>query len=695
MTGVSGKVSNETDRRPVDAMKWEATKKKLLLLALLAAVIGMVVWFEPARFLSLAVLRDELVNLRLLIAVHPVLAAGTYLALFVVVAALSLPGAAILTIAAGALFGLLQGTLLASFASAIGATFAFWTSRYFLRGSVERRFPAMVRRIDRGIAEEGNYYLFAMRLMPLFPFFMLNLVMGLTRLRTAPFYWLTQLGMLPVTVVYANAGTQLGRVGSAADILSPAVVGSLALLGVFPLLARRLAGALRARHRYARYRRPDCFDANLVVIGAGATGLATARAAAASRAKVVLIGEDRPAAGALARCTDLGVGYVQAHASIVSPWAVTAGERTITAASIVIATGCRPALPPVPGLDDIACFTPDTVLQPAERQMHLLVLGGGATGCKLAQSGRRHGSEVTLIERQPRLLATEDEAVSAAVTERLQTDGVRVLTRWQPRRARPAGQGGILEATDLGTGILYELEFDQLLVATGRAPRTADLGLEQLGVGLTADGGIAVNEYLQTSFPNILACGAVTDPDLPTDAGVHQAWYCAMNALYGRFWRLPVDCRAIPHTLFTDPEVIRVGLTESEAGDEGLDVKCVTYGLEELDRPGAGGDDRGFVKVLTPAHDDRILGVTVVGCRAGDIIERFALGMRTSASLRKVLDTLHVHPTTAVIGRWGRGNLPASLSGCLLRFAGWLNRRQRGERGCTDLDAEIGAKDGR
>lgn len=712
-------------------------KKKLLLLALVTLIVTAVLLLDPERYLSLSVLRQEIDRLQELIRAEPGLAAAAYLLAYVAVAALSLPGAAIMTLAGGALFGLVQGTLLASFASTVGATLAFWTSRYFLRGAVERRFTDMTRRINRGIDREGAYYLFAMRLVPIFPFFVLNLVMGLTRLRTWTFYWVSQLGMLPVTLVYVNAGTQLRRVSSLGDILSPGVAGSLVLLGVFPLIARRLAGMLRARRIYARFDRPRHFDANVVVIGAGAAGLVTAWTAAAARAKVVLIEADRmggdclnrgcvpskallksarlarqmrsadawglapadPGAAlyrvmervrraiarvephdSVARYTALGVECVAGRARIVTPWTVEVGDRRLHTRSVVIATGSRPDVPPIPGIDSIPFVTTDSVWSLDTLPPRLLVLGGGAAGCELAQAFAGLGSRVTLVEQVDALLPSEEPEASRLLRDVLEEDGVRVHTGCRALRFEALARGGGRLHVAMPPEDPEDFEFDLLLLAAGRRADTAGLGLEALGVELGADGRVVTNEFLQTNVPNVYACGDVTSDWRLTHVAGHEGWHCGMNALFGRFFRLRVDYRAVPRAVYTEPEVARVGLTESEASDEGLDVGCVTYDLAELDRAIADGAARGFVKVVTPTGRDRILGATVVGPRAGDIIHEFALAMRHGLGLRRILATVHAYPTYAeavrlAAGEWQRQRLP----GRLLAMAGWLHRRARRE----------------
>jgi pyruvate/2-oxoglutarate dehydrogenase complex dihydrolipoamide dehydrogenase (E3) component len=560
--------------------------------------------------------------------------------------------------------------------------------------------------------------------------------MGLTRLPTWTFYWVSQLGMLPATVVYVNAGAQLGRIESVSGVLSPTLLGSFALLAIFPFVTRRIVAWFQTRRLYARFTRPQHFDANLVVIGAGSAGLVTAYVAAAARAKVVLIEADRMGGDCLntgcvpskalirsgrvaalarragefglaldapatdfprvmervrrviesiephdsvQRYTALGVECISGRARLTSPWTVAVttpgGERTITARSIVLATGGTPALPAIPGLRDVPHVTSDSVWELAELPARLLVLGGGPIGCELAQAFRNLGSAVTIVEMLPGLLAREDDSVGTLLAGVFETSGIHVLLgcRTEAFERRPGGgrlrcvQG---EAT-------HDIDFDMALIAVGRTARTAGLGLEALGIALNANGTVSVNEYLQTRLPDVYACGDVAGPWQLTHVAAHQAWYCAMNALWGRLWRFRADYSVLPATVYTDPEVARVGLTEAEARATGQAIETVTYDLSDLDRAIAEGEARGFVKVVTPRDSDRILGVTVVGAHAGETISEFVLAMRHGLGLRKILGTVHSYPTFAeankfAAGTWQRRHLP----GRLLDLAGWFNRRQ-------------------
>ncbi len=659
---------------------------------------------------------------------------AAYFLLYVLVAATSLPGAAVLTLAGGALFGLVIGTLLVSFASSIGALLAFWTARYLLREWVADRFGQKLQAIDAGIERDGARYLFMLRLVPVFPFFLINLLMGLTKIRPRTFYWVSQVGMFAGTVVYVNAGTQLAKIDSVRGILSLEVIGAFVLLGVFPLLASKVSRFIRTRQVYAKWPKPKSFDRNLVVIGAGAAGLVTSYIAAVVKAKVTLIeggkmGGDCLNTGCVPskallhasrflhhatkaqvlgisseqtnvsfpevmarvqrviraiephdsvdRYTALGVEVLQGHARIVSPWEVEVNGQCITTRSIVIATGARPFVPPIPGLEGEGFHTSETIWGITALPKRLVVMGGGPIGCELAQAFARLGSQVTQVEMAPRLLMREDPEVSALVAESLMADGVQALT--DHRAVRCERGDGFKRIIVMQGEAERAIEFDVLLCAVGRVPRTEGFGLEELGIPLTPQKTVETDEYLQTIYPNILACGDVAGPYQFTHTAAHQAWYAAVNALFGDLRRFKADYSVIPWASFTDPEVARVGLSETEARQQGIAYEVTRYALAELDRAIIDQAQRGFVKVLTVPGKDRILGVTIVGERAGDLIAEFVLAMKHGLGLNKVLQTIHIYPTLAeankyAAGEWKRAHAPQKLLEWVSRFHAWRRR---------------------
>ena len=707
----------------------------VLLLALLGLWLAYWHW-DLGQWLTLERLkagRDTLISLY---ADQPVQTALTFFGVYVLAAALSFPGASILTLAAGAMFGWAMGLLLVSFASSLGALLAFWVSRYLLRDVIEQRFGKLLQPINEGLAKDGTFYLLTLRLVPLFPFWLINLLMGLTTLGARRFYIVSQIGMLVGTAVYVNAGTQLAAIDTAADVLSPALLTSLVLLGVFPLLAKFMVDALQRRKLYARWPRPARFDRNLVVIGAGAGGLVTAYIAAAVRAKVTLIeghkmGGDclnygcvpskalirsakamkqlrnahrlgiRNALGevdfagvmrrvhevieaiephdSVERYTLLGVEVLEGHARITSPWSVEVRQadgsaQTLTTRSIVLAAGASPFVPPIAGLKEAGFLTSDTIWGLTELPKRLVVLGGGPIGCELAQSFARLGSTVTQVEMAPRLMLREDPDASDLVAASLRVDGVNVLTGHQAIRVEVC-EGEKRLIVRHGDEEL-PIAFDQLLCAVGRSPRVTGYGLEELGITLTPQKTIQTNAFLQTLYPNIYAVGDVAGPFQFTHTASHQAWYAAVNALFGHFKRFKADYTVIPWATFTDPEVARVGLSETEAREQGVAHEVTRYGMDDLDRAIADGTAHGFVKVLTVPGKDKILGVTIVGEHAGDLLAEYVLAMKYGLGLNKILGTIHTYPTLSeankyAAGQWKRAHAPHRLLGWLARFHAW------------------------
>ncbi len=705
--------------------------KKWGVLVLLGALIALYIYFGLGQYLDLSWLKAQHQALQELYRQHPLPVLAGYFLLYVLVTALSLPGAAVMTLAGGAIFGLWTGLLVVSFASSFGATLAFLVSRYLLRDWVQQRFGDSLASINRGIEKDGPFYLFALRLVPVFPFFIINLVMGLMPIPAFTFYWVSQLGMLPGTLVYVNAGTQLAGIESPSDILSLPLILSFALLALLPFIGRAVLRLIHRQRALSGYRKPSRFDANLIVIGGGSAGLVTAYIAAAVKARVVLIEKSKMGGDCLntgcvpskalirsarlaaeiadssryglecarprvdfqrvmqrvgeviegiephdsvERYTRLGVEVVQGEGRIVDPWTVEVAGRRLTARNIVIATGARPFVPPVPGIETVDPLTSDNLWQLEEQPRRLLVLGGGPIGCELAQAFARLGSQVTQVEMAPRLLIREDEEVSTLVEARFQSDGMRVLTGHKALRFEREEGGPVLVADHQGNEV--RIGFDRVLVALGRKSNVEGFGLEELGLRLTDRGAIEVDEWLQTSIPTIYACGDVAGPYQFTHVAAHQAWYASVNALFGIVRRFKADYSVIPWATFIDPEVARAGISEAEAVERGIPHEVTRYGIDGLDRAIADGEARGFVKVLTVPGKDRILGVTIVGSHAGDLIAEFVLAMRHGLGLNKLLSTIHIYPTWAeankyVAGEWKRAHAPQRLLDWVARWHAW------------------------
>ncbi|GFD77218.1 pyridine nucleotide-disulfide oxidoreductase [Tenacibaculum sp. KUL118] len=712
--------------------------KKIALLGVIAAAIFSFFYFELNSYLTLQGMKDSLDTFQAQIAQNPVLSMGVFFAIYVAVTALSLPGAAILTLAAGALFGLLQGLIIVSFASSIGATLAFLVSRFILRDTVRNKFKEKLKKIDEGVEKQGAFYLFTLRLVPVFPFFLINLLMGLTSLKTWTFYWVSQVGMLAGTAVYVNAGTQLAQIDSLSGIVSPGLIFSFILLGIFPWIAKAIVAVVNRRRVYKGYSKPKTFDRNLVVIGAGAGGLVTSYIAAAVKAKVTLVeagemGGDclnygcvpskaiiktakvanqmrnahsygiEPVTPAMSfkkvmarvhdviaaiapndsveRYTSLGVDVVKGYAKIIDPWTVEikkndGSTQTLTTKNIVVATGAAPFIPELPGIEQSGYVTSDTLwtkfaeLEDAPKR--LVVLGGGPIGCELAQAFSRLGSEVTQVERAPRLMGREDADVAEYAESVLRESGVKVLTSHDALRfEQQDGEKVLVVAKE---GVESTIAYDEVIVAVGRKARLQGFGLEDLGIQF--DRTIETDEYLQTLMPNIFAAGDVVGPYQFTHVAAHQAWYAAVNALFGTFKKFKVDYRVIPWTTFIDPEVARVGINERDAAEQDIDVEVTRYEFAELDRAVAESARKGFIKVLTPPGKDKILGVTIVSEHAGDLMAEFVIAMKHDLGLNKILGTIHAYPTWAegakyVAGNWKRANAPEKLLSYVEKFHTW------------------------
>ena len=714
--------------------------RKLIIAVLLMACIAAFFALDLGRFLSLAFIKDSQSSFQALFEQNPVGVVLVFFAAYVAVTALSLPGAAIMTLAAGASFGLVLGTVVVSFASTLGATLAMLAARYLLRDSIQARFGKRLIDINKGIEKEGAFYLFTLRLIPVVPFFALNLLMGLTRIRTWTYFWVSQLGMFAGTVVYVNAGTQIAKIDSLRSIASPALIGSFVLLGVLPLAVNKVLQFFKRRKVYARWNhlRPTRFDRNLIVIGAGAGGLVSAYIAAVVKAKVTLVEAHKMGGDCLnygcvpskalirsaklahhikhaaqfglsdsapsfsfrtvmqriqsviraiephdsvERYTGLGVEVLQGYARIVNPWTVeitlnAGGTQRLTTRSIVIAAGARPFVPPLPGLQETGYLTSDTLWDAFDEldevPRRLVVLGGGPIGCELAQAFARLGSELTQVEMAPRLMLREDEEVSMLARDALAADGVQVLTSHKALRCELSG--GVKTLVVEHQGIEKRIVFDQLICAAGRVARLDGYGLEELGIPVQRT--VDTNDYLQTIYPNIYAAGDVAGPYQFTHVAAHQAWYAAVNALFGEFRLFKADYSVIPWTTFIDPEVARVGLNEQEAVEKYIAFEVTRYGIDDLDRAIADSEARGFIKVLTVPGKDTILGVTIVGTHAGDLLAEYVLAMRHGLGLNKILSTIHTYPTLAeankyAAGEWKRAHQPKRLLEWVRRYHDW------------------------
>ena len=705
---------------------------KIIVILVIAAIVAVFFAFDLQQYFTFEYLKSRQLAFEAYYNDHKLFAIAIYMAVYIAVTALSLPGATVMTLAGGAMFGIWLGVLLISFASSIGATLAFLVSRFLLRDYVQDKFGDKLEAVNEGVRKDGAFYLFTLRLVPLFPFFVINLVVGLTPIRTAIYYIVSQVGMLPGTFVYVNAGTQLAKIESAQGILSPGLILSFVLLGIFPLIAKRIVAFIQARKALADYPRPKKFDYNLVVIGAGAAGLVTSYIAATVRAKVALIEKHKMGGDCLntgcvpskallrsakilsyarraedfgfkrgeiefdfadvmdrvqrvirkiephdsvKRYTELGVECIQGEAKITSPYTVEVNGKTITTRSIVLATGARPFVPPIPGMDKVKYLTSDNVWELRERPECLAVLGGGPIGCELTQAFTRLGSQVTQVEMLPHLMGREDADVAVLIKKKLEEEGVRVLTNHRAKEVVVQGDQKTLICDHNGADV--KVEFDEILVAVGRVANIRGFGLEELGVELSPRRTIQTNELLQTNFPNIYAAGDVVGPYQFTHMAGHQAWYASVNALFGSVKSFRADYRVIPWATYTDPEVARVGLNELDAKEKGISYEVTRYNIDDLDRAIADAEAHGYVKVLTKPGTDKILGVTIVGTHASDIISEYVFAMKHGLGLNKILGTIHIYPTLAeankyAAGEWKKAHAPETVLQWVEKFHTWM-----------------------
>ena len=685
--------------------------KQIIIVFFVAGCLGAFFYLDLGQYLSIQHIKEQQSHFSDFYRKNNLLAMGAYLAVYILSAALSLPGAALLTLLGGALFGLIVGTILVSFASTIGATLAFLVSRMLLRDWVQNKFGSYLKSFNQGVEKDGGFYLFTLRLIPAVPFFVINLVMGLTPMKTLTFFGVSQLGMLAGTIVFVNAGTKLAQLESLGGILSMKIISSFVILGIFPLLARKILGFYRSRRVLNKFKKPKSFDYNMVVIGAGSAGLVTSYIGATTKGKVALIEKHKMGGDCLntgcvpskalirsakfladvkkcqqlgfksasvdfdfadvmeriqrvirvvephdsiERYTSLGVQCHKGEARIISPYEVSVNGKTLTTRNIVVATGASPAVPSIEGVENIKYLTSDTIWNIREQPKNLLVLGGGPIGSELTQAFARLGCNVTQVQRNKQLLPKEDPEISQIVFESFKNDGINVLLGTVPKRFFKRDGKDFLECEQNGN--LTVVEFDALLVALGRRANITGFGLEELEIGLTPQKMIRVDEYMRTNIPNIYACGDVAGPYQFTHLAAHQAWYCAVNSMLQPFYGFKVDYSIVPWSTFTDPEVARSGLNETEAMERDIPYEVTTYRIDGLDRAITEEAAHGIVKVLTIPGKDKIIGVTIVGMHAGDIISEYVAAMKNGIGMNKILKTIHIYPTLAEANKFAAGN---------------------------------------
>jgi len=695
--------------------------KKTPILLIIVVLIASFFIFDLHQYLDFSFIKSKQQAITDYFHTYPLKTALIFFFVYVAVAGLSLPGAAVLSLLAGAIFGLPLGVAIVLLAATIGATIAFWCSRYIFQDFVQNRFGDKLQAINQGIEKDGAFYLFTLRLIPIFPFFIINIVMGLTPMKTIVFFTVSLVGMIAGSLIFVNVGTQLANIDSLSGVFTPSLIAALTLLAIFPWLAKKVLETIKAKRVYSKFTKPKKYDRNLIVIGAGSGGLVSAYIAAAVKAKVTLIEKHKMGGECLntgcvpskslirsakfisqvkrahqygfklieiefdfkdimqrvrdvitkiephdsiERYTKLGVECIQGEAQLKDPWTVEINGQTLTGKNIILATGAKPFVPNIPGLDKVKYFTSDSIWNLDELPENMVVLGAGPIGCELAQSFARFGAYVTQVEMAPRIMLREDPEISAMVAEGLSKDGVRILADHMVTKVIQRNGSNILICKHNEVNI--EVPFDVLLVAVGRSAHTEAVWDQSLQIKCNQAGRLELNEFLQTKYPNIYGCGDVAGPYEFTHTAAHQAWYASVNALFGSFKKFRVDYSVIPWCTFTEPEVARVGLNEEDAHQQNIEVEVTRYDIADLDRAITDEEAHGIVKILTRPGKDIILGVTIVGDHAGDLITEYVSAMKHGLGLNKILGTIHIYPTLSeankyAAGEWKKSHTPEKL----------------------------------
>lgn len=684
-----------------------------------------------SEYLTIDYLKGHLQQMQMYVRQNPTTAMIYYFSIYLFLAAISFPNAAILTLLAGALFGLTKGVLIVSLASTIGATLSFWGSRFLFTDLVSRKFHAQLAVVNQNVEREGGFYLLTLRLIPIFPFFMINLLMGITSISTGVFFLTSLIGMFPGTVVFVFAGERFSEITTLSGILSPEIFLALVALGLFPYVAKFLVNKFRHHLLYKKFTRPKSFDYNMIVIGAGAAGLVTSYIAATVKSKVALIekgamGGDCLNTGcipskaliktakivhlkkraqefglkkleiefefpdvmnrikkiihsiephdSMERYRKLGVECFSGEAMVVSPYEVKINGKVLTTKNITLATGASPLVPKIEGIDKTNFLTSDTLWDLEVLPPRFLIIGGGPIGCEMAQAFSRLGSSVTIIEGGERLLSKEDSIASELIQKVFLKEGIKICTGHKALSFQVEDGQKILLCEN-PSGII-KIAYDEVLIAVGRKANVTGFGLESLAVSIRPNGTLETNEFMETTLPNVFACGDVTGPYQLTHMGAHQAWYCSVNALFGSFKKFKVDYHAVPWCTFTDPEVATVGINEETARSQGLEFEVTLYKMNDLDRAIADSETNGFVKVITKKGSDKILGATIVGAEASNLILEFVSAMKNHFGMRKILGTIHLYPSLGeankyAAGEWSRNHAPENVLKFLQKYFKW------------------------
>lgn len=703
--------------------------QKYLILFLLILILILYYLFFPKEYLSLAFVKENINSIKNYVNYNYTTSALSYLIIYSLSSALAIPSALILTLSSGILFGLVPGILLTSLGSTLGAVLAFLISRYLFLDLFKSKFRNQYEQMDKEIKKNGNLHLLTLRLVPIFPFWLVNLLMGLSEISLWRYLFISFAGMIPATIVYVYAGLSLSSISELRDVISPSIFFSLLLLSILPYVLRAVVNYYLKKKLYRHYKKPRAFDYNLIIIGGGSAGLVTTFIARILKAKVAIIEKEKMGGDCLntgcvpskslikiakiisygktpsswglkninidfsfedimnkihsiikeiephdsiVRYTQLGAECFLGQAQILSPWEVQIGEKIISAKYLVIATGARPIIPQIPGIESISPLTSENIWQLKKQPARLGILGGGVIAAELAQAFSRLGSSVFIIEESSRILSREDEDASGLIHEIFIKEGIKIYTSHTLKKCEKSGDEKILLCIDR-EGREISLVCDQLFIAIGRKATTSGFGLEKIKLDLNDNGSIKVNEYMQTSLPNIFACGDVAGPFNLTHAASHQAWHTTVNALLGFIKMFKINYSVLPVCTYTDPEIATVGYSKAELIKKSIPFEETIFPMKDLDRAIIEGETCGFVKVFTPPNSDKILGVVIISAEASTMILEFTLAMKHNLGLNKILNTIHAYPGMGeankyLAGRWKQRKSRLNLLKALERF---------------------------
>jgi pyruvate/2-oxoglutarate dehydrogenase complex dihydrolipoamide dehydrogenase (E3) component/uncharacterized membrane protein YdjX (TVP38/TMEM64 family) len=702
------------------------SKKILLFVVLLLFIISLIIIF-PKNYLHLEYLQQNITMFRQQVDKNLTLSVIIYIVLYVLVSVFAIPGAAVLTLLSGALFGFSLGFAASIVGSTLGAIGAFIVTRYLIGDYINQKFILHSQKIKKEFEKNGDAYLLTLRIVPIFPFFLVNILMGLTPIRFKNYMIISCLGMMPASAVYTYAGLSFAHLKSIEGILTPPIFIAFFLLGLLPHFGRMIIWNFNRHRLYKPFIKPKRFQYNAVVIGAGSAGLVTANICSTLGAKVAIIEKDSMGGDCLnrgcvpsktlihssrlahsisksqgfgielkdsvynfaqtmkniketikkiepndsiARYESLGVHCFSGEAKIISPWEVLINNKTITTKNIVIATGSSPRKLDVPGVASIEPLTSDTFWNLIKRPDHLVVIGGGAIGCEISQAMVRLGSKVTMLVRGKKLLEEVESSASLILERALKDEGVEIHFNTQVTS---------FEKTHELKMVYYKqneeqlnMTFDEVLLAIGRKSSVSTLS-DTLKFDLNENGTLKTNDYLQTNYHNIYACGDITGKFQFTHFASHQAKYVALNIVFGLLKKFKVDNSFVPKCIYTSPEIASVGKSEFELKENGTEFDEAIFFMKDLDRAVIEKEENGYVKILTTKKSGKILGVTIVGAQASLMIQEFILAMENGLTLDKILQSIHPYPgfneaNKFAAGAWKKNQLTPRKIKWLERF---------------------------